>query len=57
MNVMKEYRKLCEVEPSIPIFSQAWWLDAVAEGKWNVALVMVGNEVMASMPYVENKKY
>lgn len=57
MNVDTEYRKLCEDEPSIPLFSQAWWLDAVAEGKWNVALVKAGDEIMASMPYVTSTKY
>lgn len=51
------YRRLCEVEPSIPFFSQAWWLDAVAGDKWDVALVKKGEEIVASMPFVVKKQY
>lgn len=51
-----QYRALCDAEPSIPLFSQAWWLDAVAEGCWDVALVETGGEVKASMPYVIRKR-
>jgi hypothetical protein len=52
------YRELCIKEPSIPLFSQAWWLDvtAGAEG-WDVALVRKGDEVVASMPYTLRKYY
>jgi hypothetical protein len=47
------YRELCDAEPSIPLFSQAWWLDALAEkSKWDVALVQNGDQIVASMPYV-----
>jgi hypothetical protein len=46
------------VEPSIPLFSQAWWLDATAgEKNWNVAIVEQGGMVIATMPYVIKKKY
>lgn len=51
------YRTLCNSEPSIPLFSQAWWLDAVAGDNWEVALVEKGGEVVASMPYVTSKEY
>ena len=35
-----QYRALCDRESTIPLFSQAWWLDALAgEGRWDVALV------------------
>lgn len=51
------YRKLCESEASVPLFSQAWWLDAVAGDSWQVALVKNGGEVVASMPYVLSRKY
>ena len=46
------YRKLCDTEPSIPLFSQAWWLDAVAGDGWDVALVEKGGQVVASMPFM-----
>jgi hypothetical protein len=49
----ESYRKLCETEPTIPLFSQAWWLDALAgESQWDVALVHKGNQIVATMPYV-----
>lgn len=45
------YRELCEREPAIPFFSQAWWLDVVAEDRWNARVVEKGGEVIASLPY------
>ena len=52
------YRNLCAKEKSIPLFSQAWWLDATAgEGNWDVAIVAKGGEVFASMPYVAKRRY
>lgn len=54
----KKYRALCAVEASIPLFSQAWWLDATAgEGGWDVVLVEKNDAVVASMPYVARKRY
>lgn len=54
----KTYRQLCEDEPSIPLFSQAWWLDAAAgKENWDVALVRNGDRVDAAMPYVIQRKY
>lgn len=55
---MKEaYRSLCADESSIPLFSQAWWLDAVAGDAWDIALVYKGEEIAASMPYLVKKLY
>lgn len=51
------YRKLCEEEPSIPLFSQPWWLDAATGSDgWDVALVEKGGQVLASMPYVKRRR-
>lgn len=52
------YRQLCEREPSIPLFSQAWWLDSVAgvDG-WDVVLVEDGGEIVASMPFTIKRAY
>jgi len=48
----KIFRTLCSKEISIPIFSQAWWLDAVCgKDNWNVVLVEKGGVVQAAMPY------
>jgi len=49
------YRKLCSEEPSIPLFSQAWWLDALADDGWDVVLVESGGQIVASMPFVIRK--
>lgn len=55
---MKEkYRQFCEVEETIPIFSQAWWLDAVAGDSWDVCMVEKGDQILATMPYVVKKKF
>lgn len=47
-----KYRALCSQESSIPVFSQAWWLDAVAGDAWDVALLEQEGVVVASLPYV-----
>lgn len=53
-----KYRTLCAQESSIPLFSQAWWLDATAgEGAWDVVLVEKGEVIVAAMPYVPRKRY
>jgi hypothetical protein len=33
------------------VFEQAWWLDAVAPGAWDEAVVRNGDEVVARLPY------
>lgn len=54
----QRYRLLCETEPSIPFFSQAWWLDTLAgEDGWGVAIVDRGGRIVASMPYVIRKRF
>ena len=55
---IEKYRTLCAQEPSIPLFSQAWWLDSVA-GKdgWDVVLVEDGGEIVASMPFTIKRAY
>lgn len=55
---VNKYRTLCNQESSIPLFSQAWWLDATAgEGAWDVALVEKGEVILAAMPYVLRKRF
>jgi lipid II:glycine glycyltransferase (peptidoglycan interpeptide bridge formation enzyme) len=52
------YNMLCEKEFSIPIFSQAWWLDAVAgEKNWNIVMVKSNNEILATLPYYRKNLY
>lgn len=46
------YRDLCDAEESIPLFCQAWWLDAVCgENNWDAAVVKRGDEIHAALPY------
>ncbi|WP_137807894.1 GNAT family N-acetyltransferase [Pseudomonas sp. G(2018)] len=52
----KRYRELCAQETSIPLFSQAWWLDAVAADAWDVVLCEKDGNILASMPFVLKKK-
>jgi len=53
------YRELCEEEPSIPLFSQAWWMDAVCLGmEWNVFLLKENDgSIIASMPFLLKKRW
>jgi hypothetical protein len=52
------YRKLCEQEPSIPLFLTAAWLDHTAGSEnWDVALVVKGEEVFAAWPYTWLNKW
>lgn len=46
------YRKVCEREKSIPVFSQYWWMETVCQDTgWDVFLVGNGMDVKAVMPY------
>lgn len=57
MNAKETYRRHCETQSGIPLFSQAWWLDAVAgEKNWNVCLIEKNKELEAFMPYVISKR-
>lgn len=55
MTNKEKYFLFCEQEKTIPIFSQAWWLDAVAGDDWDVCLLENGEGIFASMPYVMRK--
>jgi hypothetical protein len=46
-----KYRTLCRTEPSIPVFSQDWWLDTVCgREKWDVILKEEKGRLLAAMP-------
>lgn len=58
MNAKETYRELSRREPSIPIFSRDWWLDAAAgPDAWDVSLVKRDNQVLAAMPYVSRRRH
>jgi Acetyltransferase (GNAT) domain len=51
------YRELCLEEPSIPLFLQAWWLDATCGvAAWDVVIALRGGKIHAGMPYVATKR-
>lgn len=50
MNAIEKYRR--ESWDDIPVFLQPWWLDLVAEGRWDVCLLSNPEEVFAVMPLV-----
>ena len=56
MTNKQKYYIFCENENDIPIFSQAWWLDAVCGSAWDVVLVENHGDIIASMPYHMKKK-
>lgn len=57
MTDKEKYRRLCERETSIPIYSRDWWLDAVAPEAWDVVTVEKNEEIIAALPYVLVKKH
>lgn len=58
MTNKEKYRKLCETEESIPVFSRDWWLDAVVgESNWDVIIVERDRQIIAVLPFVKSKKF
>lgn len=58
MTNKEKYRELCSTEKSIPLFSQDWWLDSVTDSdSWDVSLVIKDNTIIASMPYVLERRF
>jgi hypothetical protein len=45
-----KYRSLCRTEATIPVFSRAWWLDAVCGTQWDVLLYEEKGRIRAAMP-------
>lgn len=54
MNIFSDknlYHEICDTQP-IPIFSQYWWLDAVAgEKDWDVLIAEEGGAFQAALPF------
>jgi hypothetical protein len=53
----EKYRQLCQEQP-IPLFMQAWWMDAVcSEGKhWDVLLYKKKEKILGALPFHLIKK-
>ena len=57
LNTKQLYRKFCETQDEMSIFSKDWYLDAVTQGtEWGVLLHLKNEQVVASMPYYHQKK-
>jgi hypothetical protein len=51
------YREHCRREPSIPLFSRDWWLDATAgDRNWDVVLAEKGGQIVGSLPFHVTRK-
>lgn len=59
MNNKDKYRKLCEKDKTVPIFSQPWWLDTVCAGtdNWDVVIFEKGGQLLGALPYFVKRKY
>lgn len=58
MTAKEIYREFSRKEPSLPIFSRDWWLDATAGSDgWDVALVRREDQIVATMPYTLRRRY
>lgn len=54
----EQYRALCTIEESIPIFSRDWWLDIVCgENNWKVLLIEQKGKAVAAFPLYVPHKY
>ena len=52
MSSQERYRRFCREEPTLPIFSQDWWLDAVCgEDGWDASLVEENGQIAGAMPF------
>jgi len=59
MQNKEKYRKLCE-EKNIPLFLQAWWLDAICTNigkEWNILLCEENGKIVGAMPYCIEKRF
>ena len=51
------YRDFCRTAPDVPVFAQAWYLDACATGgDWDVVLAEEHGRVVAALPYFYKQK-
>ena len=45
------HRKFCRENPSIPLFLNDWWLDAVCGKDWGAVVYEQDDEIIATLPY------
>ncbi|MES2479742.1 MAG: GNAT family N-acetyltransferase [Bacteroidota bacterium] len=54
MTHKERYRSITQ---QLPLFAQAWWLDVVCDGAWDVAIVSEDQNILAVWPYSIEKKW
>jgi CelD/BcsL family acetyltransferase involved in cellulose biosynthesis len=52
-----DYRNLCNTEESIPLFAQAWWLDAVAGKDWDAVVAYQGGQMVGALPFLIRRRW
>jgi hypothetical protein len=58
MDNKAQYRVFSRSEPSLPIFSRDWWLDATAgPDGWDAVLATKSGHIAGAMPYVTRQRY
>jgi hypothetical protein len=53
----EKYNLLCKEEPTITVFNQAWWLDAIAPNNWDVVFIENDGVIDAALPFRMRKKF
>ncbi|MFC7669980.1 hypothetical protein ACFQT0_23395 [Hymenobacter humi] len=57
MPAKARYRDFCHSAPDVPVFAQAWYLDACATGgDWDVVLAHDQERIVAALPYFYKQK-
>ena len=56
MNNKVIYRSLCEMHKEIPLFMQAWWLDATSKESWDVIFAKIHDEIVGFFVFSYQKK-
>ena len=52
MTNKERYQQLCDAEPSICVYDQPWWMDAVCGAEnWDVLLYEKKGNLLGAMPY------
>lgn len=57
MNNKVIYRSLCQEHKEIPLFMQAWWLDAASNENWDVIFYKKGDEIAGFFVFSFQEKY
>jgi hypothetical protein len=57
MPAKARYRDFCRTAPDVPVFAQAWYLDACATGgNWDVVLATDNDRTVAALPFFYKQK-